>query len=243
MSELERPASSRLRPVRSFVRREGRITASQAAALRDLWGVYALFADGSCSLASSFGRRAPLHLEIGAGDGECVLALAAAHPEFDFIAAEVHRPGLGHLLNRLDKCGLENVRVFGGDVSDLLERLPDSCLSGVYIFFPDPWPKTRHHKRRLVQAPFLARLRPKLLPQGRLYIATDIAHYAEHVAEVMAPLPEWLNLAGRALHAPRLKARIVTKFERKGRGENRQIFDFCFARTPQAGLPEGSGES
>jgi tRNA (guanine-N7-)-methyltransferase len=232
MSEFQESSEPRLRPVRSFVRREGRITTSQAAALRDLWPVYALPESGPIVPAACFGRRAPLHLEIGAGDGECMLALAEAHPEFDFIAAEVHRPGLGHLLNRLEKRGLSNVRVYGGDVNDLLARLADDSLSGAYVFFPDPWPKTRHHKRRLVQAPFLARLRPKLLPQARLYVATDIEGYAEHVIEVTAPLRDWLNLAGAGRYAPRLKARIVTKFERKGLRENRRIFDFCFARAP-----------
>lgn len=217
------------RPVRSFVRREGRITSSQRRALVDLADLYRWPLDGSRPDTVT-GRAAPLCLEVGCGDGENVLAAALAAPGRDFIACEVHGPGVGHLLNGIDAAALTNLRIAQCDVFELLKALPAGVLSAVSVFFPDPWPKKRHHKRRLLQAGFLAALARVLAREGRLYVATDWAEYAEEVRDLIAASPGWINLAGPGRAAPRLKARILTKFERKALREGRAISDFVFAQ-------------
>ena len=217
------------RPVRSFVRREGRITTSQRRALDELAAQYRWPLDGTPP-ADITGRRAPLYLEIGCGDGENVLAAARAAPAVDFIACEVHGPGVGHLLNRIEAEGLRNLRVAQCDVFDLLRPLPAGALSAVSVFFPDPWPKKRHHKRRLLQAGFLAGIDRVLAREGRLFVATDWEDYAVEVGQMVEATAGWINLAGAGRRAPRLKARILTKFERKAIREGRAVFDFVFAR-------------
>jgi len=221
------PSGTR-RPVRSFVRREGRITTSQRRALAELTERYRWPLDGS-PIATVTGRAAPLCLEVGCGDGENVLAAARAAPERDFIACEVHGPGVGHLLNAIDAAALTNIRVAQCDVFELLSALPAGALSAVSVFFPDPWPKKRHHKRRLLQAGFLTAIARVLAREGRLYVATDWAEYAAEVGALIDVSAGWINLAGRGRAAPRLKARILTKFERKAIREGRAIADFVFA--------------
>lgn len=218
-----------LRSVRSFVRREGRMTVSQRRALHDLAERYH-WPLAPVAPSSVTGRTAPLWLEIGSGDGENVLALARAHPGRDFIACEVHGPGVGHLLNRVEAEGLANVRVAQCDVFELLKHLPAGALTGVNVFFPDPWPKKRHHKRRLLQGALLDELARVLAREGRLFVATDWADYAVEVAELIDTAPGWMNLAGPRRHAPRLKHRILTKFERKALREGRAVADFVIAR-------------
>ncbi|MBU6191469.1 MAG: tRNA (guanosine(46)-N7)-methyltransferase TrmB, partial [Betaproteobacteria bacterium] len=176
------------------------------------------------------GRHAPLSLEIGAGDGENVVALAAARPDEDFIACEVHGPGVGHLLLRAEALQLTNLWVARRDVNDLLACLPDAALSTVYMFFPDPWPKLRHHKRRLFQAPLLTALARVVASHGHFWVATDSDDYAAWMREAAALAPDWRNLAGPGMTGPRLRRRVLTKFERRAVQEGRRVFDFGFAR-------------
>lgn len=202
------------------------MTTAQRRALAELAAVYRWPPPGG----ASDGRRAPLWLEVGCGDGENVLAAARAHPARDYLACEVHGPGVGHLLNGIAQAGLANLRVAQCDVFDLLKTLPDGGLAAVSVFFPDPWPKKRHHKRRLLQAPFFTELARVLARDGRLFVATDWDDYAHDLAALVEILPAWCNLAGPARQAPRLKARVLTKFERRAIREGRMVADFVFAR-------------
>lgn len=229
MNDAPPQAPRGARAVRSFVRREGRMTTSQRRALDDLAARYRWPLDLQ-PVAAITGRVAPLWLEVGCGDGENVLAAARANPARDYVACEVHGPGVGHLLNGIEAAGLGNLRVARCDVFELLMRLPDAALNGVAVFFPDPWPKKRHHKRRLLQAPFFNALARTLARDGRLFVATDWADYAVEVGDLVEALPDWVNLAGPARTAPRLHARVLTKFERRALRDGRPIVDFVFAR-------------
>ena len=217
------------RAVRSFVRREGRMTTSQRRALDELADRFRWPLDARAP-ATITGRFAPLWLEVGCGDGENVLAAACSQPARDYIACEVHGPGVGHLLNGIAAAAICNLRVAQCDVFELLATLPSEALTGVSVFFPDPWPKKRHHKRRLLQRPFFAGLERVLAREGRLFVATDWIEYAADVAVLVDSLPGWCNLAGRGRAAPRLQARVQTKFERRARREGRLVTDFVFAR-------------
>jgi tRNA (guanine-N7-)-methyltransferase len=220
------------RPIRSFVRREGRITPAQRRALDELWPRYGVPAgEGPLDPAALYGRVAPLELEIGFGNGEALAALAAAHPERDYLGLEVHRPGVGALLARLAAAGLTNVRVAAEDAAAFVaRRLPDGALAAAYLFFPDPWPKKRHHKRRLVQAPFAALLARKLAPGGVLRLATDWPDYAAHMLAVLAAEPALENLAADGGYAPRPEERPLTKFERRGLRLGHPVRDLAFRR-------------
>lgn len=223
----ETPATPRA--VRSFVRREGRMTSAQRRALEALADTYRWPLE-TCAPESITGRCAPLWLEVGCGDGENVLAAARAHPARDYLACEVHGPGVGHLLNGIAQARLTNLRVARCDVFELLKVLPAESLAAASVFFPDPWPKKRHHKRRLLQAPFFTELARVLARHGRLFVATDWADYAQEIAALVETLPAWCNLAGPGRRAPRAKARLLTKFERRARREGRAVADFVFAR-------------
>ena len=168
-------ASKPIRSIRSFVRRESRITSAQRRALKDLWPRYGVEAgDAPLEFTRLFGREAPVILEIGFGNGESLASSAAAHPETNYLGIEVHRPGAGSLLRRLATEELDNVRVMLGDAKDILaDRIPVASLSAVQLFFPDPWPKKRHHKRRLVQPDFAALVTSRLKPGGDWHLATD----------------------------------------------------------------------
>jgi len=222
-------AAPRLRTLRSFVRREGRLTDGQRRALESRLAARS-WPEGAVTPATITGRHAPLSLEIGAGDGENVVALAAARPEEDFIACEVHGPGVGHLLLKAESLQLTNLWVAQRDVNELLAGLPEAALSTVYLFFPDPWPKARHHKRRLFQPPLLAALARVVVRHGHLWAATDSEDYARWMLEAAASAPDWRNVTGAARAGPRLRRRIVTKFERRAVNDARQIFDFGFTR-------------
>ncbi len=219
------------RGIRSFVRREGRITAAQRTALRELMQIYGLADhDRQWDLDSLFGRYAPRVLEIGCGVGEAVIALAASHPENDYLAVEVHRPCVGHLLQRAHAAALRNLRVICQDATRVLGGLiPDTSLECVYLFFPDPWPKRRHRKRRLIQADFVSLIARKLKPHGRLFFATDWDDYAQHISKTMAQQGQFVNLAGAAVTAPPPHWRPLTRYERRGLQLGHQIHDFVFA--------------
>ena len=177
------PDSPRLRPVRSFVRREGRVTAAQKQALEVLWPRYG-FTPGldngeTLDLPLLFGRKAPVVLEIGYGDGEALVAAALRHPEQNFIGAEVYRAGIGHCLMRIEQEGLNNVRLCQVDALELLKyALEDACLQEIRLFFPDPWPKKKHHKRRIVNPVFTRLFRLFVCLGGQIYFATAWAPYA-----------------------------------------------------------------
>lgn len=218
-----------LRPIRSFVRREGRMTPAQRRALEELWPRYGLDAgDAPFDFIRIFGRRAPVVLEIGFGDGEALAATATAHPQNDYVGIEVHRPGVGALLRRLAEQNLTNVRVMVADAKEVLTaRVPDGSLAAVHLFFPDPWPKQRHHKRRLVQPDFAALVAGKLAPGGYFHVATDWQDYAEHVAAVLARTPGMVEDAARA----DFFARPPTRFERRGRRLGHAVRDLVYRRS------------
>ncbi len=221
------------RRIRSFVRREGRFTPGQQRAFDTLWPRYGLEADGSpIDWDTVFGRRAPRILEIGFGNGESLAAMAASHPENDYLGIEVHRPGVGRLLQQLNTGGIENVRVMSEDAVEILERqIPDSSLHGLLLFFPDPWHKKRHHKRRIVQSAFAQLVRRKLEPGGFFHMATDWENYAEHMLEVLNAAEGFTNTSPTGDFVRRPEYRPVTKFERRGERLGHGVWDLIFERT------------
>ena len=206
------------RQVRSFVKRPGRITAAQKRALTELLPLYGVpFQHRLLDLDEVFGRRAPRVLDIGFGNGEALLSTAAHNPGVDFLGVEVHEPGVGHLLVLLERAGVGNVRVVDRDVVDVLARMiPDASFAAVNLFFPDPWPKKRHHKRRLVQPGFAAEIARVLEHGGLFHIATDWASYAEHCRAVMSELRQFGAVDGGDLCNNPLAYRAPSKFERRG---------------------------
>lgn len=215
----------RHRPIRSFVRRAGRLTVAQERALSELWPRYGLdFAPQPLDLDRVFGRRAPRIVEIGFGNGEALATMAAAAPDEDFIGIEVHEPGVGHCLLRIEALGLGNVRVVCHDAIDVLQRqLPAGSLAAVHLFFPDPWPKKRHHKRRIVQPDFVALVADRLEAGGILHVATDWPEYAEHIAAVVAA-------SGRFSLADPASGRPRTRFQARGERLGHPIWDARYRR-------------
>ena len=227
MNNNEHPA----REIRSFVRREGRLTRGQQRALQVLWPRYGLETTALLDLDASFGRSAPRTLEIGFGNGDTLLTLAAARPEKDFIGIEVHRPGVGRLLHELEARALENVRVIREDaVLVLRDCLPDHSLERVLLFFPDPWHKKRHHKRRIVQDEFIELLAQKIQPGGILHMATDWENYAEQMLAVAGNSSAFRNCAGAGNYSPRPDYRPTTKFELRGQRLGHGVWDLLFER-------------
>ena len=220
------------RPIRSFVRREGRLTAAQQRALDELWPRYGIEAEGSLlDLDALFGRAAPKVMEIGIGMGDALAQMAEENPQNDYIGIDVHRPGIGRVMARLDAQGSENVRLFCHDAVEVLQRrIADESLDRVLFFFPDPWHKKRHHKRRLIQPPFVELLRRKLKPGGVLHMATDWQDYAEQMMAVLSNTPGFANEAGKGSYAPRPAYRPVTKFEKRGQRLGHGIWDLLFRR-------------
>lgn len=221
-----------LRRIRSFVRRFGRITPAQQRVLESDWPRYGLdFTAAPVDLDRVFGRRAPRALEIGFGNGEQLLASAVAEPDRDHLGIEVHRPGIGHLLLGAVRAGVGNLRVIERDAVEVLETMiGDATLDEIRVLFPDPWPKARHHKRRLVNADFVALLAAKLAPGGRLHLATDWAPYAEEMLAAVDASPSLRNLAGPGHYAPRPAWRIASRFERRGLGLGHAVFDIAAVR-------------
>jgi len=214
------------RPIRSYVLRQGRTTPAQRRALDDLYPKYGLrFTGEPLSSSAIFGRAAPLVVEIGSGMGETTAAIAKARPEVDFIAVEVHVPGVGSLLNRIAREELVNLRVIRHDAVEVLERMiDDASLAAIHLFFPDPWPKKRHHKRRLVQPEFAALAARKLAPGGVVHAATDWPDYAGHMEAVFSAEP-LLEKAERGF-----TPRPQTKFETRGRRLGHPIRDLYYRR-------------
>jgi len=220
-----------LRPIRSFVRREGRITGAQKEALETLQSAYGIDASQTIGKAYPFSHDTRIHLEIGFGDGETLIALAKACPEDGFIGIDPHRPGAGRLLLRLKQEQIDNVRVIVGDAAEQLPALiePDS-LSRVLILFPDPWPKKRHQKRRLVNTAFLRMLSEKIKRDGVLHLATDWLEYAEQMLETLSEIPAFKNLDASGRYSPRPDWRPETKYERRGLRLGHDVFDISRVR-------------
>jgi tRNA (guanine-N7-)-methyltransferase len=219
------------RTVRSFVARAGRMTTAQERAWRELWPRYGIAdTDGHLDLVGLFGRDARRTLEIGFGNGESLVSLAAAHPEQDFLGIEVHRPGVGHLMLRAEALGLANIRVACRDAVELLAaRVPDASFDEVLLYFPDPWPKKRHHKRRIVQPAFVELVARKLKSGGRFRLATDWQNYAEQMLAVAGACAPLENEFGDG-YAPRPQSRPLTRFESRGQRLGHEVWDLSFRK-------------
>ena len=215
------------RAIRSYVLRAGRMTPAQQRALEAAWPRYGAVPDDLGDPVALFGRRAPLYLEIGIGNGDNLVAAAARERHANHLGCEVHRPGLGHALLQIERLALDNVRLLGADANDVLDALPAASLDGAAMYFPDPWPKKRHHKRRLLATPFLA------APSACFWFATDDADYARQAAELIDGAPGWRNLCGARAWAPRPHRRIVTRFEARARRAGHVVYELLAA--PHAG--------
>jgi len=237
MIENNELPTQRMRRVRSFVLRAGRMTAGQERAWRELWPRFGIeFAGKPLDLDQAFGRRAPRLLEIGFGTGEALLTYAQRFPDYDCIGVEVHRPGVGHFMLRAHEAQLGNVRVLCHDAVEVLtSALPQNSLDAVHLFFPDPWHKKRHHKRRLLQAPFVDLLAGVVKTDGIVRLATDWEQYAEQMLEVMSAHAAFANLASTALESAsgfsvRPDHRPMTRFERRGHRLGHNVWDLAFKR-------------
>jgi len=221
----------RYRPVRSFVLRQGRLSAAQQRALQTLMPTYGIpFAERALDFDRAFGRRAPRVLEIGSGMGETTATIAQMRPDDDFVAIEVHSPGVGSLLRRVSELGLTNVRIIQHDaVESVAAMIPEESLAGIHVFFPDPWPKKRHHKRRLLQPEFVHALALRLAPDGYLHVATDSETYAQAILETLTAEPLLVNTADG--FAPRPSYRPLTKFEARGLALGHRVWDIRFRRS------------
>jgi tRNA (guanine-N7-)-methyltransferase len=224
------PEPAARRGIKSFVLRAGRMGTGQERALRELAPRYMLqYTATPLDAPSVFGRHAPLVVEIGFGMGQATAAIAAARPDDDFLGIEVHEPGIGALLQRIDQLQLGNLRIVQHDAVDVLrDMIAPSTLAAVYIFFPDPWPKKRHWKRRLIQPPFVALLASRLVHGSTLHCATDWQPYAEQMLEVLSAEPALLNTAER--YAPRPDYRPLTKFENRGLALGHGVWDLVFKK-------------
>ena len=231
-SDTAKPGYGALRKVRSFMRREGRLTEGQRRGLEEQWPTCGIEPnDTTLDFDVEFGRRAPRILEIGFGMGESLAAMALAHPENDYLGIEVYRPGVGSLLRQVGENRSANVRVISEDAVLVLEKMiPDGSLDRLQLFFPDPWHKTRHHKRRIVQPDFVALICNKLKPGGVFHMATDWEAYAKHMMEVMSAASDYENCVANGEYAPRPEFRPLTKFEQRGHRLGHGVWDLLFKR-------------
>jgi tRNA (guanine-N7-)-methyltransferase len=221
-----------LKQGRVYIRRQGRMTRAQSRALQTLFERFQVPVSAQVEdWAARFGRNAPLVLEIGFGMGQALLATAQRHPDWNCIGVEVYRPGIGALLNAVADAQLTNVRIVEGDARDVLANmLTEGTLRRVMVFFPDPWPKSKHHKRRLINPEFAALVASRLAPDGELQIATDWEHYAESMRVVLDAEPGLENLAGDGLFARRNEERPTTRFEARGVRLGHQVWDLAYRR-------------
>lgn len=216
--------------IRSFVLRQGRVSHAQRRACETLLPKYGIpFTENPLDLDQVFGRQAPKILEIGFGMGESTALIARTHPENDYLAIEVHTPGVGSLLNQIEAHGLANLRIIQHDAVEVLQyMLPAECLHGIHIFFPDPWPKAKHHKRRLIQPALVSRLCEHLKAGGYIHAATDWEDYAIQMLQVLNNEPRFINTASD--YAPRPEYRPLTKFEQRGLKLGHGVWDLIFSK-------------
>lgn len=228
------------REIRSFVLREGRMSAAQTRYLDDMMPrIGEPYRAEPVDWSARFGRTAPLILEIGTGMGDATAQMAAAEPAHNFIAIEVHRPGIGNLCKLIDHNGLGNIRIVAHDAVEVLRHMiAPASLDAIRIYFPDPWPKKRHHKRRLIQPPFAALAASRLRSGGTLHCATDWQSYAEWMHEVLNGEPLLENTAPDGGYVPRPDARPLTKFEQRGLALGHGVWDLIYRRRTTQGTPE-----
>ncbi|MFK8259712.1 tRNA (guanosine(46)-N7)-methyltransferase TrmB [Erwinia sp. AnSW2-5] len=221
-----------MRRIRSFVRRQGRLTKGQQQALDTLWPVMGVeYQPEPVDLTALFGREAPLVLEIGFGMGASLVAMAASNPHQNFLGIEVHSPGVGACLATAEEAGISNLRVMCHDAVEVLNlMIPDNSLRMVQLFFPDPWHKARHNKRRIVQVPFADLVLRKLKLGGVFHMATDWEAYAEHMLEVMSSIDGYQNQSQEGSWVPRPESRPLTKFEQRGQRLGHGVWDLMFER-------------
>ncbi|CAG1021763.1 tRNA (guanine-N(7)-)-methyltransferase [Patescibacteria group bacterium] len=221
--------ATHLRQIRSFVRRQGRITVAQQYALDNHWQHYGLEFSNDYDLNTVFGHDAPIIMEIGFGNGEALAHIAKAHPENNYIGIEVHRAGVGHLMMLLEQQNIQNVRIYCHDAVEVLEqKIPDGALTGVHLFFPDPWHKKKHHKRRIVSPKFLDLLNKKLKIGGYFHAATDWQAYAESMLAVLSENPAFENTSPTSDYCSRPDYRPLTKFEQRGLRLGHGVWDLIF---------------
>ena len=221
-----------LRRIRSFVRREGRLTPGQQRAMDELFPKFGIEqGDKLLDLDAIFGRSAPRILEIGFGNGESLAEIAKNHPENDYLGIEVHRPGVGHLLQLIEEQGLSNLRVMSEDAVEIMEKqLPNGSLDALYLFFPDPWHKKKHHKRRQVNPAWAQLVRRKLKLGGRLHMATDWEHYAEWMRDVLNEAEGFRNTSESGDYVAKPDYRPETKFERRGLKLGHGVWDLVYEK-------------
>ncbi|GKW07568.1 tRNA (guanosine(46)-N7)-methyltransferase TrmB [Pectobacterium carotovorum] len=221
-----------MRRIRSFVRRQGRLTNGQQLALDNYWPVMGVeYQTEQVDFNALFGRDAPVVLEIGFGMGASLVTMAAQHPEQNFLGIEVHLPGVGACLAATQEAGISNLRVMCHDAIEvLMNMIPDGSLSMVQLFFPDPWHKARHNKRRIVQVPFVQLVQSKLKVGGVFHMATDWEPYAQHMLEVMTSVTEYRNLSNNNEYVERPESRPLTKFEARGQRLGHGVWDLMFER-------------
>lgn len=226
----EKPASP-FRRIRSFVRRHGRLTQGQQLAIDESMPKFGLFGDAVFDWQTIFGNTNPVRLEIGFGMGGSLVKQAHANPDINYLGIEVHTPGVGSCLLKIDEYKVENLRVVSRDAVEVFQKnIADESLDAIQMFFPDPWPKKRHHKRRLFQPAFLEELRSKLKIGGFLHLATDWENYAEHMLAVLAGNEHFQNLAENGDFIPRPDSRPLTKFEQRGVGLGHGVWDIMVER-------------
>ncbi|MCF6283132.1 MAG: tRNA (guanosine(46)-N7)-methyltransferase TrmB [Candidatus Polarisedimenticolaceae bacterium] len=220
------------RPIRSFVLREGRMTEGQQRAFEEHWSRFGIdLPDGHLDLPALFDNDHPVIVEIGFGNGESLFQMAQNRPEYNYLGIEVHRPGVGHLMLRLAEGNLSNVRVMRHDAMEILRHhLADHSLAGLQLFFPDPWHKKRHNKRRIVRPEFIDLLRQTLQPGGFLHMATDWEHYAEQMMKELSAAEGFKNSVGDNNFTPRPDERPLTKFEQRGERLGHGVWDLIFIR-------------
>jgi len=224
--------SADLRSVRSFVLRGGRLTEGQKRALAELWPRFGIEeSNEQLDLPALFSNQAPVIMEIGFGNGEATWQMASAHPEENYLGVEVHRPGVGHLLLKIEEKGLENIRIACVDAVEFLRiNIASASLDGVRVYFPDPWPKKRHHKRRIIQPSFLRLLASRMRPGGILHLATDWEPYAEHMLDAMTGVAEFVNLSDTDGSCVKPDWRPETKYELRGERLGHRVNDLLFRR-------------
>lgn len=217
--------------IKSFIRRQGRATVGQKQALEEHWDKYCLSPQADFDVMAAFGRQAPLIVEVGFGNGDSLAAMAEANPNLNYLGIEVHRPGVGHLMMLLEQRGISNVRIYHHDAIEILEqKVPDHSVSGVHLFFPDPWHKRRHHKRRIVRPSFLELLNKKLAVGGYFHAATDWHDYAKDMLATLSAYAGLKNASPTGDYCPRPDYRPLTKFENRGLRLGHGVWDLIFTK-------------